>query len=370
MSRAIPAVLMLLLWFAAPLCAQTGTRILHLKVTGAIDCRKMAEDLEMELQKAAAKGVGLVLLELEGSTARMDVVWTMAQRLKACGLPSAAVLGSPPGATAGLGQTVLAVLANRSFITRQTRIVGGSADQRLAAAAAPAETQWGRIEEELTAALGSRLRERGGSEALAGALVSPTVPMWLVEDASGARVVTEPPDPAAGAAPIATRRGEEVAVVIAAPDAIRLKIAEEFASGTGMVLSTLGYRNAGRETVTISSGLSRARERVLRELESTAVELERVKSELNVKQKHDRTITDRDYRDAGRDALMRIERVERALQDLGRTLGEYPELELFPRPPGSRATRPPKDSVPGRLTDLREDLQKLKTTAQEYATRP
>ena len=369
MRAYLPLIVALLLLPLARAAAAQPVKVLHLKVAGAIDCGRMADDFEAELARALSDGVGFVLLELDGKAARPDVLWRMGRALRESGLPSAALLGSGPGASVGAGQVALGLLTDAVYLKPRTSIAAEGDAERALRALAPPGTDWERVRRELGEAVGAALGRRGGSADLVEVVVSPSRDLWAVESGSGLAVSPEPGQSSTRV--VHAEAGELRRVAVDPVTAVSLKLVDGTAAGAGggigAVFQARGVTPAGRERRTIQSGLHSARTRAVRALREAAVEVQRIKAELNFRPRLDRTITDRDYRAAGELALSRIAALDAALADLDAALADYPELLVTE--PSPRSTRPPADSIPGKLQAVRRDLEKHRAVAQEYATR-
>jgi hypothetical protein len=354
-----------LVLFAAPAGAQP-VKVLHIKIAGVIDCRRIGEDFAAELQRARADNIGFLVLELEGAASRLDVVWQMAQSLRSSGIPSAALLNGN-GDGLGAEHAALGAILEHCFIKPRAMIAATSRSQELRELA-PVETEWARIVGEFGDALAASLSVRGADPAFTTILLNPAQDAWMVETAAGAAIATERPESPQPAEQILWTDGEMVRLRLTAEAALRLKLAEATVESPSQVLARCKVQQASMQHRIVKSGLGQARREVGDALAKGAVALERVEELLKVKQRHDRTITNNDYRRAGEEGLRQIAELDRSIRDIDAQLATYPEFLRF-QAKGSRSTRPPADSVPGKLQKLRADLEKLRVTATEYATR-
>jgi hypothetical protein len=353
------------------LCAQVvaqPVKVLHLRVSGPIDCAKMAADFGAELERGKASGAGFVVVELDGAEARLDLVRDMGERLRSCGVASAALLS--PGGKVGVGQAVLALHAGACYAGARTVIAARPPDPKAdPMRLAPAGTDWEQVRREISGVLWSALKDRGGDPELGAVLVEPRASAWVLERDGVPVVVMQEPGDGEPATQIvwAGAAGFE-RLAFDAPTAAKLKVLSAMATGVGQVLADGGMVEASRDTRAIVSGLGAVRAQTEKSIRSAEVALERVRHELNVKSRLDRTVTVVDYRRAGEAALGMIAAVDETLAGVDRRVGEYPELLVVERP-SARSTKAPADSIPGRMESVRKALEKHRVTAREYATR-
>ena len=346
-------------------------QVLHLKLSGEIECRKQVQDVRSELAQAKERGYEVLAIELNGKGARSDLVLQIVRDVRGCGLRSVALLSSGPGSSVGPGQALIALAADSTYITPRTAIAASASDPKIHREWAPTDTDWDRVQQELVAAAWTSLEARGADPQLAHVLAAPLDAIWAVQRDERLSLTSSPPTTAEEATPIvfASAGGFE-RLHIDGITAMRLKLVAGTAQSIGEAVSRSQGPAGDRTTREIRSGLHAARQGIVDGLRHATVEVQRTKAHLNVKQRHGgRVITDSDYRKAGEEALDRIRAVDQGLARISARLEEYPELLVEQRPAGSRAIRPPADSIAGQLAAVRKDLEKLRVTASEYATR-
>jgi len=141
--------------------AAHGQGVRHVRVEGEIDCARFAGEIGRALVEADARGPSLVLLELNGNSARLDLVREIAATLRSLEAPVAVWLVDDEDGKVGVGQLVLGLQVGGVFVAPGTRAVNGADLGGLA----PAGTDWEQVGRELAAPIWLRLHE--GNEALA-----------------------------------------------------------------------------------------------------------------------------------------------------------------------------------------------------------
>jgi hypothetical protein len=351
--------------------AAQPTRTLHLKLLGPIDCLRQAEEFKDELARAKELGVGCVAVELDGRIARGDLVLMMARELRGCGVRSVAMLSSTPGGNVGPGQALIALAADATYIMPRTSIAGTADDLERHRDIAPPETDWGWVRQESVGLIWKQLEGRSADPQLAYVLAEPTDAMWAVRRDEELSLTSSTPAAGEDSTQLVFAGGGGFERLhIDAITALRLRLIAGTAQSATEAAARSGSPTGDRTTRVIRSGLHAARTSTANELRGAPVEVQRIKAHLNVKQRHSGVvITDALYRKAGEEALARIRALEERLAAIDSRLEDYPELLVVQRPPGSRATRPPPDSIAGQLAAVRKDLEKLRVQASEYATR-
>jgi|GEM_PF-1212316 len=368
----------------------TAKRTLHLRLRGDLDCTKLVRDVAAELARARNDGVEFLLLELDGDRWRADVVWGIAQEIRAMRIPVAAWLVDARDRRIGTGQAVLALLVAAS------PTAGEEADAPLAPApiyidpratielnpgsdlrdTAPEGTDWGTIDRELQGAAWRALRLRGVDTELAAAMLAPTDDAWAVTDegAPRPRLTMERPPLDSAAIPVVTRAPalETVSVRLDAALAIRMGFAAGPARSPGDLLSAMRVTAAPRSTREVASGLGKAREVVSARLAAVDRALERA----------DQILRDVPYRSApdyhhkrkkaGEAALQALDGAANAILDAEELIADYPEL-LRSSPPSrtSVGERPEffRDQWRRLFQEKRDEYSRLAARAREYAGR-
>ncbi len=365
-------------------------RTLHLRLRGDLDCTKLVRDVAAELARARDDGVEFLLLELDGDRWRADVVWGIAQEIRAMRIPVAAWLVDGRDRRIGTGQAILALLVAAPpaagqeadaplppapiFIDpRATIELSPGSDLR---ETAPEGTDWGTIDRELQGAAWQALRLRGVDTELAAAMLAPTDDAWAVTDegAPRPRLTIERPPLDSAAIPVVTRSPalETVSVKLEAALAIDMGFAAGPARSPGDLLSAMRVTAAPRSTREVTSGLGKAKELVSARLAAVDRALERA----------DQTLRDVPYRSApdyhhkrkkaGEAALQALDGAATAILDAEELIADYPEL-LKSNPP----SRTPVGEEPRFYRDAwrrvfqskRDEYSRLAARAREYAGR-
>lgn len=334
-------------------------RCWHLKVTGDLDSDRLVRDFGVELDRAAAAGVGLILLELDGNRWRPDAVRAMGECVRHSPVRTAAYLADPRDRTVGVGQAIIAMLAGECLIAPGTSIRGdAAADLR---SLAPADVKWDGVEQDLADDLRMMLEPRGADPRLAELLVRPSTGAWWVTEPPG--LETSAPSGAAVPFVVLGPRGPE-RTEIDADLAVALRVAVGQAPTLSRALTGLGVRSgAARQRSEVASALPAAEKRLERAIDDLRVELERIEETLRVTpMKLDRRPQAHDFRRAGDEALKLVVRADAALAAAVTLTEEFPEL-LRDRP----ATPPAARSRV--LGGFRVKLDEHRATAEEYRTR-
>jgi hypothetical protein len=374
-----------------PRPTSSSKKTLHLRLRGDLDCTKLVHDVAAELGRARSEGVEFVLVELDGNRWRADVVWGIAQEIRALRVPVAAWLVDGRDKRIGSGQAILALL-----VTTPPPSAGLEADAPLPAAAiyidprasimldagddlrgsAPEGADLGAADQELQGAAWLALRTRGVDTELAAALLTPTDDVWAVADPGSARLrltMQRPPLDSA-ATPVVERAGAlaGASVKIDATLAVQLGLAAGLARTPGDMLASMRIAAAPRALREVASGLERAGQRVEGMLRGIDLALERA----------DRTLRDvprssaPDYESkrekAGRAAMATLDEAAAAIVEAEELLTDYPEL-LRSNPP----SRTPVGEDPEwfrsawrRLfQDKRDEYGRLAARAREFAGR-
>jgi hypothetical protein len=363
----IAAVLVLL---ATPTLAQPG-RALHIRLSGPIDCRKMVDELAAELAAAKDAAAPLVILEIDGRGGRDDLVWLLARHIRECPFPIAAYLHPGRGGSVGAAQAILAVAATTCYIAPHASIAaGGEHELRWLA---PPDTDWELIQRELGALISTALQDRSADPALAHILVAPATAAWIAEIDGHPTLLTEPPQntTASTAVQIAFTGIEGFERLhITSTLALQMRIAADTATTIAQIAGTAGPSAVlppiGRPR-RITSNLAAARQEAAGTLQAMQVTVARIGVELDLKKRLKRTITASDYRQAGAKALEMAANVEDSIAKIHQCLAEYPEL-LQSRPHHGRTSRAQPELL-SKLQAVQRDLDKLRITAEEYATR-
>lgn len=377
---------------AAPPAAAPATeraaaaKLIHLRIRGDLDCMKLARDVARELARVRPEGPSFIVVEMDGDRWRADVVWTIAQEIRATGAPAAALLNDPRGKRVGTGQFILGLLASvprssagsasdplpcRLFLAPKT-IVGLDPGEDLRRTAAE-DTDWEAVDRELQGAAWLALKARGVDTELAATCLRPSDSVWAVadEETGRRRLTIKRPETDAGAVQVVelTAALPSPRVAIDGTLAVELGVAST-ARTVGEVLTLCGVEAHGRTTIEVSSGLASAERDVRRLVESVERAVERARQTLRNVPSSYRYEYELRKRRAGREAGALLEEAAAALVRAEGIIEEYPEL-LRTNPP----TRTSVGQDPGRFRrewrDLfqrqRDEISELAAKAGEYA---
>src|SRR5262249_4995217 len=105
-----------------------SSRVAHLRIDGNFEIARAAPDLRARLAEAAARQMGLVMLELTGNAWRPDIALELARVVRASPVPIAAWLADEDDHRVGVGQLLVARAAAICCIAPRTRVESGMAD--------------------------------------------------------------------------------------------------------------------------------------------------------------------------------------------------------------------------------------------------
>lgn len=335
-------------------------KLWHLKVSGDLDCDRLARDFAAEMARASDANAGLILIELDGDRSRPDVVRAMARVVQESPVRVAAYLTDPRDKSVGVGQAMVGLFASECLVAPDVRLRHAPADDLRGLA--PEDTAWEPIEQDLADALRTMIEPRGLDAQLAELLVRPTIGAWWARSPEPAHIENAP---APGATPFVFMgpRGLE-RIEIDAELAVALGLAGGPSPSLARALPGLGVvTGASRQRSEVASGLGAAEKRLVRAIDEVRIAVERVEESLRVSYtKLDRRPQAHDYRRAGEDALRHIADTERSLAAALKLTEEYPEL-LRDRPATPTSGR---ERV---LGNFRVKLDEHRASAEEYRTR-
>ena len=350
-------------------------RVCHIRVEGDLDCAAVARDIGAELFRAGTEKAGLVLLELEAARSRPDVVWDAAKAVRECPVPVVVYLRNAPDSRVGPGAALLGMMATELFVAPRTAVRQAPADDLRWMA--PPDTNWERVERELSGAVWVQAEKRGADPALASALVSPTKGTWCTPGEEGKpwRVTTTEPAKGPGL------QGEQIVFAggqgwerteIGFDTLKRLGIAKTGPTNASQVLAALGKGAVTRSTRTVKSGLPAARRGIEEALDEARAAAHRTTEMLDIKKRaKGRSITVVDYHTAGREALSELDRARALVDECERVISEYPEVLRQPPVIGAKGPSPRRgtDPISAGLEECRKEQQKLIARARDYAAR-
>ncbi len=335
----------------------------HLRLSGDLDCTKLADAFGEELRRAVAAGAELVVLEMDGNAWRPDVARAMSRRLAESPVRTMAWLTDSRDKCVGLGQLVLALTCGDAFIAAGTRIVHTPSDdlRRLA----PEDTEWDAIAADLISPIATRVESAGGDPRLGALLLAPEQSVWFVPSDGGAGVIEiEPPSGNQATRFVLANAAGAERIEITPALAISLRLVRGSSPTIAQALKGLGVRPSGsRGRANIESGLAEAGRRLEASMSDLRVALERIEETLRVTAtKLDRRPLASDHRRAGAHALDQIESAERLLGAAEALTVDYPELLRDEAPtPAARRERV--------LSGFRRTLEDHRARAEEYRTR-
>src|ERR1043165_2210194 len=338
-----------------------------IKITGDLDSDRLVTAFGAELD--SAKDANLIVIELDGNRARLDVVSKLGARIKASPAPVSVLLKDSVDKKVGVGELLLGPYASACYIDPSTTIEETpAADIRFLA---PADTSWESVERDVTGALWTRLGQRQADQTLSQVLLSGRNDWWVVPSEG------EHPWRLAQQAPAGGQSGAQPhqfiwasssgpTVRFDADSAIGLRVCDAKAPNMNPILADAHLMaRSTRSNRTITSGLADAQAAASRILDDAKLAVRRIGNTLTVKGTQAHPATPDDYRAAGKSALDQIERASRELERVEKMLAAYPELERRPGTPAKKSPGPVRATV----DSLRKELDKHKTAARDFQTR-
>lgn len=307
----------------------------HIQLKGDLDAEVLKDMLAGELANSAKDGSALVILELNGDSWRADVTADLCSVVMNSPVPVVSLLHDGRDKRVGLGQYILGLAGRACFVSPSTVIRGGSADAIRDGSSDT--TDWSEVDRRLARTAEEGLDNSGAAAAVEDLVVglvrdSLSMPAFVSVDASTVTLVVDG-QPAGG------RRTE---IVSRTPDGhARLAVSGEFAAklamakpagGVAAVASAMGLREATRHSVTIESGLARARERAGELVADCDAAIARVDSTLSLPTGRDTSIAPSKYAEASRRARDEIAKARELLVSCEALTERYPELLRGPAP--------------------------------------
>lgn len=164
----------------------------HIRVLGDIRSAEAADAVLAALREADDQGARAALIELDANTLRTDLAAGLARRMRELNVHVGVLLRDPRDREVGLGALLLGSAARWCWIDPGTSVRGTydpnqTPPQRSPERAlAPEDTDWQRVERELSGLVWVRVRERGGDPSLGASLVFPAAPVRAIDLGSGA----------------------------------------------------------------------------------------------------------------------------------------------------------------------------------------
>ncbi len=346
----------------------------HIRVQGDLDSASLGSAFADDLAEADADRAGLILIEVDGRRARLDVVWMMGRAIRDARSPVALWLRGE-GGEVGLGAAVLGSLADTCWVDPATTVISGPGDDL--AELAPEDLDRERMLRELRGAMWVSLGERGADRRLAEALVQPRQEAWAGPARSGVCALTlgsaerEP-----GSTRIVDARANgEVRVRIDAPTLCGLGLATGEARAIGGLLRRAGAPTVVSRRRALRSGLADAEREVrtaILRLDEAIAQIERT-LRVRVDSSLRGPAAQRPYHEAGQRAAALVAEAARALDDVEAQLRTYPEI-LRLRGPGQAELgdeSPSQHAAAWRraLERRRRDLNEARAQAEDYKRR-
>ncbi|CAG1010525.1 hypothetical protein PHYC_03868 [Phycisphaerales bacterium] len=331
-----------------------------------LDCMRAAEQLEAALAEAAALNASVVVLELNGNAARLDVVHRMAAALREARVPVAAWLEGGDDARVGIGQLTLSLFADRTIAADRLEVHGsarGDID-----ALAPDKTAWDGLTVELADWLSLRLGRRGANSDLERVLTSPPDGLWLVNTGTGARlhVGADRPD---GATDLTTLADGVRTVRMSGANLRAASLADASARDWRSAAKSLGITSERVERRTIGANLRAARAEAESLLDSVEAPLLAADKALDLADPKSRSVAPSRYRSAAAEARASLARANASLDRLDAILLETPEVFRTPAPGQSKAERISTFGTKWRsmIRAKRDRSERLETKARLFA---
>jgi hypothetical protein len=350
-------------------------KVAHLKLAGDLDHARLVRQFGDELAQFKREGAELFVLELSGDRWRSDIVAEMIRAAAAAGIgvrsgggggtdggamgvPWIVWLNDPADSRVGTGQAALAAVADRCYIGPKTEVVfdPGQDERELAPPETPTQpgVNWAQVEQDVQAAVWSRLNARGCEVLLASALPTPRQVLWITPaprapgqepGAATLKLVAQAPDSqGAGAMMLVSPATGAVGSGRAEVGAMRLRMDASAAVGLGLAAGQareLGQILAARRIAPrplvrreLHSDLPAAKERLSKDLGEIDAARERMDKVLDAAERLLRKPEAVKRRSqAGTEALALADEAMRKLLGAEALTAEYPEL-LRGVPPG------------------------------------
>jgi hypothetical protein len=199
-------------------------RALVIELPSDLDTAASSEQFEEAIREAVQDRYDLIVLELAGQSARLDVIHRMADALRRSAVPSIACLGTPRGASLGPGQLILALFATRGVAASSDLVVRGSLRERTDALAPP-DTPFDVLALELMGRLGEPLDRRAIAGDLSRVLVQGGS-LAMIATGDRPRLIFDDPAPA-GAVVLSRRENGAWNLMLNAEHVRRIGLADE-----------------------------------------------------------------------------------------------------------------------------------------------
>ena len=318
-----------LLWSGLAAAQPAGTSagpVVHLRVSGDLEAAKDAAAIKSALGESCKQHSPLIVLELSGNRARLDLVRDVGDAIRKSPTPIAVFLADPQDKLVGPGQLCLALLAGSCAVEPTTAVRGIPGETPLASLA-PEDTAWSAI----TAELYEWMQRAHPTlpEGLAPGLVSPTRALWMKIDAGKPVLVTE--RAGAEASPVITDVRGTPQVSLDSKTIARLGLCEPAPHWSALVTKA-GVATAARTERTLEIGLAQPASRVPPILSRIDYDLDALKPILKLAWPRPKKVAADTYRAAAAKARPKLDDANAAMTQLEQILLDYPELLRRPAP--------------------------------------
>lgn len=331
-----------------------------------LDTMLAAEQLESLLNEAASLRASLVVLELKGNEARLDVVHRMAGAIRSNPLPVAAWIHGGDDARVGIGQLTLSLFADRCVVDDRVEVTGAARGE--IDSLAPEKTSWDTIAIELADWSSPRLGRRSVTSELDRVLTASFDGLWLVKDGTNPGLRVGPDAPSGGVSLMVSRDGAKV-VRMTGADLRGAGLADGSARDWRGVAKSLGLGGERVEERAVWAALRIARARGEGILGDCEKALNRVESLLDLADPKTHSVAPAKYRDAASAARQKLDPVKQVLDTLDEVYIETPELLRTPAPGQGKAEKPSAYAAKWRslLRSRRDRWEKLDAKARLFA---
>jgi hypothetical protein len=346
--------------------APRGPGAVHrIVMRGDLECARDVRQARDALDAACKERAALVVLELGGNAARLDLLLELGSAVLDAPAPVVVLLNDPDDRRVGPAQLCPGLLAPRCYITPDTLVRGSIAGPL--ADLAPESTPWAQVCEQLRDELARALARRETDQAFAGILVSPTAQAWVLLEPQ-VTVLNEPPASRAIQAVSLPEDGPPL-FSMDAKRAAACRLVDEIVPSPAAVESRQGIRAPVRVNHDVRPSLAAADARARATQDQAEHAAEEVRKVLKLPDPETRSVPTARYRAAGDRALEMIRRSEATLAELEGILADYPELLRRPAP--GQAAVGEESSSQSRWRSLvqtrRDRLERFRIAAERFS---
>ncbi|MDX2131484.1 MAG: hypothetical protein SFY69_05490 [Planctomycetota bacterium] len=339
--------------------------VVRIIASDALDTIAQAAALEALLEEAKGAKAGLVVLELSGDGARLDVVNRMAGALRRAEVALAGYLTGGENDRVGAGQLALGLMTARMVAHPRVMVTGaarGASDEL-----SPDDTAWAAVAAELRGRLEWGLGAREHGPDLAIALTGTCDGLRLVRE-GGRATLRVLPEGGANAEPVvrAGRDGCEFMLTRAALSEVGLVAAEAPAWREAARRLDVGGRMVLERR--LPPGARAARGEALGHLARADEALARAQGALSLADPSTHSVAAKKYHEAGREARESLAHAERALDEFDALVERVPEVLRTAREDGDRRVRASQYESGWRKAarDARARAKTLRAKAADY----